>query len=304
VEPTEQLEILARIGQQIQSRAREEFKETLKTHILGKGTDMSTATATSGKGVREGFHTITPYIIVSDTPAVVEFVKQTFGGEELSRNFGSAGGYHCEVRVRDSMLMIGGGGEGSSWKGSTMPTSLHVYVPNVDEVYRRAIEAGGKSLYAPMDHPYGDRDCGIEDAGGNQWFIATNIGGGNDAGLRMVTPGFRPKNATRFLEFVEHAFAAKVEARHEDPSGTIVHGKVRIGDSVVELSEAHGQWQPMPTALYLYVDDADAWFERAVDAGAKVIYPLADQPYGDRNGGVQDEWGNHWYIGSHLEKTT
>src|SRR5689334_11803579 len=101
-ERNDQLDVLSRIGKQLQLRARDEFKNNLKAKILGKGTDMSTATVTAGKGVREGYHTITPYIIVSDAPAVVEFVKQTFGGEELSRGFGSAGGYHIDARVQDS----------------------------------------------------------------------------------------------------------------------------------------------------------------------------------------------------------
>jgi PhnB protein len=237
---------------------------------------------------------------VNDAPAVVEFAKQAFGATEKFRSFGSAGGYHCEVQLGDSVLMIGGGGEGASWKGTPMPVPLHLYVPDVDETYRRALDAGATSLYAPMDQPYGDRDCGVTDAGGDQWFMATSKTGENDKGLHSITAGFRPIGAARFIEFLQRAFNATTEARHEDPSGRIMHAKVRIGDSIIEIGEAHGEWQPMPSAMYLYVDDVDAWFNRAVDAGAKVIYPLADQGYGDRNGGVQDEWGNHWYIGSHL----
>jgi PhnB protein len=294
------LELLTRIAQDLRLRPAEQFKDRLKSEISGKGTAMTTATATSSKGVRPGFHTITPYLIVADAPAVVEFAKQAFGATEVSRNFGSAGGYHCEAQIGDSMLMIGGGGEGSAWKGIAMPTSLHIYVPDVDEAYRRALDGGAVSLYAPMDQPYGDRDCGMRDAGGNLWFIASSKTGDNAKGLHTVTPGYHAENASRFIDFLQRAFDATTEARHEDPSGRIMHAKLRIGDSVLEIGEAHGQWQPMPSAMYLYVDNADAWFNRAVEAGAKVIYPLADQGYGDRSGGVQDEWGNHWYIGSHL----
>jgi PhnB protein len=240
---------------------------------------------------------------VADAPAVVEFVKQAFGGEEKFRALGSAGGYHCEARVGDSMLMIGGGGEGCAWKGTPMPTGLHVYVADVDQAYQRALSAGATSLYEPMDQPYGDRDCGVKDAGGNEWYIATSKEpAGNAEGLHAVTPYLHPSDAPRFIEFLERGFGATVEAKHEDPSGRIAHAKVRVGDSVIEMGEAHGQWQPMPSAMYLYVDDADAWFNRAVAAGATVVYPLANQGYGDRNGGVRDVWGNHWYIGSHLEE--
>ena len=70
---------------------------------------------------------------------------------------------------------------------------------------------------------------------------------------------------------------------------------MRIQDSLIELSDAHGEWQPRPTMLFLYVDDADAWFNRAVAAGAKVTTPMGDQPYG-RTGAVSDPEGNLWHV--------
>jgi uncharacterized glyoxalase superfamily protein PhnB len=66
------------------------------------------------------------------------------------------------------------------------------------------------------------------------------------------------------------------------------------------MGEAHGQWLPMPTMLYLYVDNADAAYEKAIAAGARSLWSPADQPYGDRNAGVQDEWGNQWILATHL----
>ena len=77
--------------------------------------DMQTATPESRKrtpGAREGFTTLTPYLIVSEAADLIDFVKQTFGAEEIFRSVGSAGGIHCEMRLDDSMLMIGGGGPG------------------------------------------------------------------------------------------------------------------------------------------------------------------------------------------------
>jgi uncharacterized glyoxalase superfamily protein PhnB len=75
-----------------------------------------------------------------------------------------------------------------------------------------------------------------------------------------------------------------------------MHGALRIGDGAIEC----GEWEPLPAAFYLYVSDADALYRRAVEAGAKSLYPPSDQPYGDRMGGVEDPWGNTWYIASHL----
>src|ERR1700722_1009590 len=76
--------------------------------------------------IPSGYHTGTPYLVAEDANAVIEFVKATFGGEEIFRSVGSAGGYHCEVRVDDSMLMIGGGGAGVAWKGEPVLGAFHV----------------------------------------------------------------------------------------------------------------------------------------------------------------------------------
>jgi uncharacterized glyoxalase superfamily protein PhnB len=72
----------------------------------------------------------------------------------------------------------------------------------------------------------------------------------------------------------------------------------------VDLGEAHAEFQPMPTSLYLYVEDADALYKRALRAGATSLYEPADQPYGDRNGGIRDPFGNEWYIGTHIKDVT
>src|SRR5262249_41107187 len=85
------------------------------------------------------------------------------------------------------------------------------------------------------------------------------------------------------------------------PDGTVMHAELRVGDSVIMLGEAQGEWKPMAAALYIYVKDVDATFARAVRAGATSVKPVADQFYGDRNGSVKDAWGNLWSIGTHIE---
>jgi len=76
----------------------------------------------------------------------------------------------------------------------------------------------------------------------------------------------------------------------------VLHAKIRIGDSVVEVGEPRGWWQPTPSMMYLYVPDCDALYDQAIKAGAKSIYAPVDHEYGDRSGGVVDEWGNQWYM--------
>ena len=128
--------------------------------------------------VREGFHTVTPYLVAQDANALIEFVKQAFGAEELMRDIGSAGGIHAEVRIGDSMMMLGGGFAGSSWHGESIPAMLYLYLPDVDAVYQRALQAGATSISEPADQPYGDRVAGVKDASGNTWYIAMHQGNG------------------------------------------------------------------------------------------------------------------------------
>jgi PhnB protein len=121
------------------------------------------------KAIREGFHTVTPYLMVREAVNLVEFVKQAFGATESFRSTGSAGGLHAEVRIGDSMVMIGGGG---TWE--PMPAAIYLYMDDVDAVYKQALQAGATSISEPADQPYGDRLAGVKDAFGNVWYISTH----------------------------------------------------------------------------------------------------------------------------------
>jgi len=122
------------------------------------------------KPVREGFHTVTPYLMVREADKLVDFVRQAFGGVETYRTTGSAGGTHIEVRVGDSMVMIGGAST-----GEPMPAAIYLYMNNIDEVYRKALQAGATSILEPSDQPDGERRAGVKDAFGNQWYIGAPL---------------------------------------------------------------------------------------------------------------------------------
>jgi PhnB protein len=85
------------------------------------------------------------------------------------------------------------------------------------------------------------------------------------------------------------------------PDGTIMHAEVKIGDSIVMMGEARGDCKPMPGSLYVYVNDADATYRRALQAGATSMMEPGDQFYGDRTAGVKDPSGNQWTIATHRE---
>ena len=117
------------------------------------------------KQIREGFHTVTPYLIVDEVDGLIEFVKQAFDATESQRMTGAAGGTHAEVRIGDSMVMIGGGG------GERLAVMLYLYMEDVDAVYQHALDAGATSIMEPADQPDGERRAGVQDPFGNQWYI-------------------------------------------------------------------------------------------------------------------------------------
>lgn len=246
---------------------------------------------------RENRHAVTPYITVHNPAELIDFVTQSFGAIEHFRATGSAGGMHAEVSIGDSIVMIGG-----AEHIEPMPTAIHLYVPDVDQAYERALSAGAKSLMPVADQPYGERSGGVEDIHGNRWYIATPFVPLQTIAqdLHTVTVYFHPIGAQRFIDFVTDAYDAKELMRHAEDD-MIMHAKVQIGDSVIELGEARYPSQPLPTAIYLYVNDVDATYEQALKAGGISMLAPADQPYGDRTAWVKDPFENVWYIGAPIK---
>jgi uncharacterized glyoxalase superfamily protein PhnB len=278
------------VAVELRDLPRPDFKARLRAELESSASDKKSEV----KPVREGFHTITPYLLAPGAAALIDFVKRAFGAEELYRGTGSAGGIHAEVKVGDSMVMIGGG---AALQAPSMPTGIHLYVSDADAVYERAVQAGAISLYKPMDQPYGDREAGVKDLVGNHWYIATHKATGHrPEGSHTVTPFLHPRGAARMIDFLKQAFGAEEKSRAQSPDGMIHYAAVEIGDSIIEMGEAHGQWQPMATTLYLYVDDVESFYRRALAAGATSHSEPADQPYGERVAGVTDPFDNVWYF--------
>ena len=253
--------------------------------------------------VPKGYTTLTTYLVAQDADGLIQFMTKAFGAEETFRSGpGSEGGLHCEVRIGDSMLMVGGGGAGMKWRGTPMPSAFHIYVPDCDATYARALEAGAASIAEPADQDYGERTATVKDAAGNFWYIATYKGESyKSEGAPTLQPYLHPLRAEPVLNFMKRAFGAEELGRYTAPDGVIHHTTVRIGNAHMEMGEAHGPYQPMPTMFYLYVEDCDALYKRAMSAGATSISEPKDQPYGDRSGGVVDPFGNKWYIATHIK---
>ena len=234
---------------------------------------------------------VTPYIRVREA-GLVDFLAQVFDARETLSGRGGGGGMHREVRVGDSMVIIGEGGEGGT--GGVMPIrpmAFHVFVKDADATFKRAIAAGATSLGEPADRAYGERSGFVADAFGNHWYISTPLGAQSVAGaLPTVTPVLHARGAAKYDEFLKRALGAVDETRH-DEGGQLRYARLRIGDGAIEL----GEGEPMPGSFLLYVGDPDAMYQQALAAGATSLMPPADQPYG-RIGGVEDARGNQWFF--------
>jgi len=131
-------------------------------------------------------------------------------------------------------------------------------------------------------------------------------------GMHSLTPHLVCAGAAQAIEFYKKAFNAVEGGRLDGPDGKVMHAMVRIGDSALMLVDEmpdYGAFGPRslkgsPVTIHLYVKDADATVKQAVAAGAKVTMPLADMFWGDRYGQLEDPFGHHWSVATHLQDLT
>ncbi len=251
--------------------------------------------------VPRGFRMVTPYLVAEDGFALIDFAKQAFGAEEVMKAEMPTG-VHGEIRIGDSLLMMGGGKAGVKFSSTLHPNALHIYVQDADAVCRNAVTAGATLIDEVRDQEYGERSGTVKDKAGNFWYVATAQGESFvPKGLRSVNPYLHPRRAEPLIGFLKRAFGAEEMAKYASPDGVIQHAQIRMGDSILEMGEAHGKYEPMPAMFYLYVPDCDALYHRALAAGAKSLHEPTDQPYGDRNSAVTDAFGNTWYLATHVK---
>jgi uncharacterized glyoxalase superfamily protein PhnB len=120
-------------------------------------------------------------------------------------------------------------------------------------------------------------------------------------GYHSVTPFIATDNPKELIEFLESAFDAKINYRMKSDDGIIRHATVKIGDSLIMISNGTELYDPMPLMLHVFVEDADETYHRALKFGAKSLQEPHDEFYGDRRSGVVDKWGNTWWIATHKE---
>lgn len=121
------------------------------------------------------------------------------------------------------------------------------------------------------------------------------------AGYPRLIPYLTVSAGDRFLAFLSEVFGAELNERVVDEHGGLRHAEVRIAGTVLMVSEAAPEWPVRPASFYLYDEDCDALYRKALAAGASSMMEPADQYYGDRNAGVKDPVGNTWWFATRFE---
>ncbi len=302
--PDRELASLARVAQVLRDLPRKEFRAALKSDLqrrttMSEGTAAPTRVSKEVHYMRPGLTSITPYIIVRPAAQFIEFLKSSFDGTERLRMPAPDGSImHADVQIGNGAIEVSDGNA----EYPTAPAAVHLYVDDPDVTYARTLQAGATSFYAPTDdHPSGDRWGAVKDPFGNHWYIARPRGWTpGPEGLRSVQPYLHLREAHKMIPFLEAAFGAEEMGVHKSPEGIVHHATIRIGNATLEIDEAHGEFQPMPCHLHVYVPDTDAVYERALQAGATSIEAPRNAPYGDRSAGVKDAFGNSWFIATYL----
>jgi PhnB protein len=281
---------------------RPQFKAALKAE-LQRRTTMNEATAPSSTPTphfrRAGFNNIAPYFLVNGAPKFLDFLVSAFEGTEkirVPRPDGSI--MHAEVAIGDSVVELGDANE----QYPPRPMAIHLYVPDADATFARALEAGATSIYAPTDeHPSGDHWGAAIDPFGNTWYIATPRGWTpGPEGLRAIQPYLHLREAHKMIPFLIAAFGAEDVGTHKSPEGLILHATISIANATLEIDEAPRESEPKPYYLHVYVPDTDAIYAQAVRAGAKGATPPYTAPYGDRAATITDPFGNTWFLATYL----
>ena len=121
------------------------------------------------------------------------------------------------------------------------------------------------------------------------------------SGYNTITPFLYVSNVPRLLKFLKEAFKAEEKMQYLAADGAVMHAEVKIGDSMVMMSERSIDYPEMPCQLYVYVDNCDDVYDQALDAGGTTFREPADQFYGDRTGTFEDPYGHVWHIATHQE---
>jgi len=263
----------------------ENFKKRLKFELQGRTTMPQLATKPTSASIRS----VTPYITVADGDRLIEFLRKTFGAEEISHRSKSHDLFH-EVRIGDFTLVVDRSDATGTGAGLS---ALKIYVADCDAAYKAALGAGAVSLAAPATQPYGERSCIVRDEFGNVFGIATGPTSAPEKKSKVLPCLFPPKGRP-YLDFLKGTFSAEETAFYES-RGRLIHAAFRIGDTEFEMAALPRGWKRAHSAYVINVPDVDATWKRAMSAGATSVRWPAHRTNGERDSALQDPAGYIWY---------
>jgi PhnB protein len=326
-----QLAGVAAIAGELRALPRENFKAQLKAQLEGRSPVASKAVAAPEARPT----TATAFLIIKGAARAIEFYKNAFGATEVSRlNMpGDRIGY-AEIRIGSASIMLAdespdyGAISAETLGGS--PVRIHLSVPDVDAVAERFVAAGGKVFRPVQDQFYGERSGQLTDPFGYTWLVATRTEEVTAEEMqerfnKLVAPAHTPTpqeetwklpipylpkgfhtltsyllttGAAKLIEFFKEGFGAEEMFRvpRSSTSDQIMHAQLRVGDSILELSDGNAEFPPRKVMNILFVDNVDASYRRALDAGGVSLNEPVERPYGDREAGIADPSGNYWYL--------
>lgn len=319
---------LLSLAAELRDLPNERFRENLHNNLQRRAIMTTTL-----KSVAQHTRATAPYLSVRNATNAIEFYKRAFGATETTRLTEPGGRIgHAEIVIGDGPVYLADeypeyGIVGPQTLGGAGVT-MHLYVDDVDAFVRQAVSAGATLERPVEDQFYGDRSGKLVDPFGHSWMISTRKEDISTEemqkrfddimaqsglpeeklpqpvkpipeGFHTVTPYLCVKGAAELVEFVKDVFGATELVRSIGSAGGM-HAEVKIGDSMIMIGGYPAMPEENPAAIYLYVDNVDELYERALKAGATSITPPQDQPYGDRNAGVKDPFGNVWYIAKHI----
>jgi PhnB protein len=316
---------LVRVAADLRDLPREEFKARLKSELLEGRKTVSTV----AEPIAAVHTSASPRLTFKDAAKAIEFYKQAFGARETFRFELETGIPHAEIMIGDSIIMLTEewpeGGRFSPETLGNSPVMMSLSVPDVDKFFAHAISAGAKTVISVADQFYGHREGTLQDPFGYLWGVSTvkeempveemhrrmkGMTKGDTAskrpavspvprGFHTVTPYMIAQDGDAILAFAKNAFGAEQTLRAIGGAGGI-HGETRIGDTMLMMGGGIPgkpfNAKPNTIALHIYVEDTDAVYKKALQAGATSISEPQDHEYGERGAGVKDPFGNYWYI--------
>jgi uncharacterized glyoxalase superfamily protein PhnB len=263
---------------------------------------------------------ILPHVVYEDIAEAVRWLTKTFGFAEHYRYGEPVGG--AQMHLDDAWIMVFRARPGSATPAQLGQgtQSLTVFVEDVEAHYERTRSAGARIVEELHETEYGEFQYGVEDLAGHHWLFSRHARDVNPAewGATVakpvamsppISPMLSVRNGDRAIEFYKAAFGAEVLFRVDGDGGAVV-AELSVGGSVFWLADEspkHLNFSPeslggSTARMVMIVDDPDAACQRAVTAGATVVWPVEDQRYGWRVGRIVDPFGHHWEVGKPLSK--